>query len=172
MRRRKGGVEANRAVSRAPSFRCIPLWKCDLSRLLKIMLMLCGASLLRVSHSTTTVFLDLPGSHSLHRPPTPPPPVAAFTTERRSSSRSESKTVFGLSRIHKIQLSLPSLSFLLPVGSRGFRRFASEISFTVSVGGGRPTSWLVAASRPRSSFRRDVCYSRDALKRNYGHEWY
>jgi len=36
-----GGRRRTRATSRAPGFRCIPLWKCDLARLLKIMLMLC-----------------------------------------------------------------------------------------------------------------------------------
>lgn len=47
--RGEGGKENRRGWKRTKpssrSFRCIPLWKCDLSRLLKIMLMLCGTPL-------------------------------------------------------------------------------------------------------------------------------
>lgn len=89
-------MEANQPSSR--SFRCIPLWKCDLSRLLKIMLMLCGTPLSSYIPLDLLLLLLL---DFLHFPPLSSPSHPSFNL----------KTVFGLSRIHKIQLSF---SFLPP----------------------------------------------------------
>lgn len=104
--------------------------------------------------------------------PTRPPLSQPPTISCPSSLWFQLKAVFGLSRIHKIQLSVSSPSPCSPLPPPVAGSGPAKTTL------GRGLALLQDECRRRRrrrlspSFRRDVCQRGDAVKRNYGHEWY